>query len=175
MFFLCQYKKNGLPYGLIKLHEFLLEDIIVYFEKGKFARKRIRATRKAVKQALRFAKRKKIYPSVKTDLANELLLELLEEIEFIQQVLKETAIEMESMINSIKEERVGNIPSLINSAREHFRNNELEKGMKMLREAQSKLGIKFLLKTRENALAGISSEVKKIKYEIQRKGKQFLG
>jgi len=47
--------------------------------------------------------------------------------------------------------------------------------MKLLRESQSKLGIKFLLKTRENSLAGIGSEVKKIKYEIQRKRKQFLG
>jgi hypothetical protein len=175
MFLLYRYKKYGLPYGLIKLHEFLLEDIIVYFEKGKFARNRIKEARKAVKQALRFAKRKKIYPSVKTDRANELLGELLEEIEVTHQVLKETAAEMESMINLIKEERVGNIPSLINTAREYFRNNELEKGMELLRESQSKLGIKFFLKTRENALAGIGGEVKKIKYEIQRKRKQFLG
>jgi len=175
MFLLYRYKKYGLAYGLIKLHEYLLEDIIVYFEKGKFTRKRIKEARKAVKQALRFAKRKKIYPSVKTDLANELLKELLEEIEITHQVLKETAAEMERMITLIKEERVGNVPSLINTAREHFRNNELEKGMKLLRESQSKLGIKFLLKTRENSLAGIGSEIKKIKYEIQRKRKQFLG
>lgn len=168
------YKKYGLPYGLIKLHEFLLEDIIVCFEKGKFTRKRIKEARKAVRQALRFAKRKKIYPSVKTDRANELLKELLEEVEYTHQVLKETALEMESMITSIKEERVGNIPLLINTAREHFRNNELEKGIELLRKAQSKLGTKFLLKTREKVLAGIGSEIKKMKYEIQRKREQSL-
>ena len=175
MFFLYRYKKYGLPYGLIKLHEFLLEDIIVYFEKGKFTRKRVKEARKAVKQALRFAKKKKIYPSIKTDRANELLEELLEEVEYTHQVLKETATEMESMITLIKEERVGNVPSLINTAREHFRNNELEKGMELLRESQGKLGINFLLKTREKVLAGIGSEVKKIKYEIQTKRKQSLG
>lgn len=173
MFLLYRYKKNGLPYGLIKLHEFLLEDIIVCFEKGKFTRKRVKEARKAVKQALRFAKKKKIYPSIKTDRANELLEELLDEVEYTHQVLKETAIEMESMITLIKEERVGNISSLINTARERFRNKELEKGMELLREAQMMLGEKFLLKTREKALAGISSEVKKIKYEIQQKRVNF--
>ena len=67
MSILFRYKKNGLPSGLIKLHEFLLEDIIQYFEKGKTIKKRVKEARKTVKQALRFAKRKKLYPVSKTD------------------------------------------------------------------------------------------------------------
>jgi len=175
MFLLYGYKKNGLPYGLIKLHEFLLKDILSYFERGRFTRKRVRDARKAVKKALRFAKKKKTYPSVETGRARELLVELLEEVEYTHRVLKETAAEMENMITEIKEERVENILSQVNTAREHFRENELEKGIELLKESQIKLEEKFLLKTRERVLAGISSEVKKIRYEIQKKKGQFLG
>jgi len=34
MFWRYRYKKKGLASGLVKIHEFLLEDIIHYFEKG---------------------------------------------------------------------------------------------------------------------------------------------
>ena len=33
MMSLTRYKRNGLPRGLIKVHEFLLEDMVAYFEK----------------------------------------------------------------------------------------------------------------------------------------------
>ena len=169
MFTLFRYKKNGLPSGLIKLHEFLLEDIVLYFERGKFIRKRIKEARKTIKQALRFAKKKKIYPSKKTELAFELMEELREEVDYTHQVLQKAAIEMESMIIQIKEERVVNISSLIKTARDHFREKELEKGMELLKEAQNELEKKILLKTRKNIFAGIDSEIKKIKYEIEEK------
>ncbi len=66
---------------------------------------------------------------------------------------------MESMIIQIKEEKAENISSLINSARENFKENKLEKGIGLLKEAQKELGKKFLLKTRGNFLAGIDSEI----------------
>ncbi len=55
MLWLAGYKRNGLPDGLIRLHEFLLRDVIDYFEKGKVARKKMKHARKAVKQALKMA------------------------------------------------------------------------------------------------------------------------
>ena len=42
MFSFSRYKKKDLPLGLIRLHEVLLEDVIGYFEKGKFTRKKIK-------------------------------------------------------------------------------------------------------------------------------------
>jgi hypothetical protein len=60
MLWLAGYKSNGLPDGLIKLHEFLLRDVIAYFEKGKVARKKLKHARKAVNQALKMAQKKKI-------------------------------------------------------------------------------------------------------------------
>ena len=171
MFSLFRYKKNGLPSGLIKLHEFLLEDIILYFERGKFVRKRVKEARKAIKQALRFAKKKKIYPSQKTTLAYTLMEELYEEVDDTHQVLKEAAIEMERMITQIEEERVINIANIIDAAREYFLEKEFEKGMKLLEQAQNHLGKKSLLKTRKIFLTGTESEIKKIKYEIEKKQK----
>jgi hypothetical protein len=169
MFLLFRYKRKGLPYGLIKLHEFLLEDIISYFESGKFTRKRVKEARKALKESLRFAKKKKSYPSKKTNLFLELMEELLEEVDYTHQVLKKAAVEMESMINLIREERVLKISSLIKTAREHFRDKKLEKGIELLKEAQNELRKKNLMETRKNILTGIDSDIKKIKYEIEKK------
>lgn len=171
MFTLYRYKKNGLPSGLIKLHEFLLEDIILHFERAKFIRKRVKRVHKTIKQALRFAKHKKVYPSKKTDLALELMKELHDEVDRTQKVLRETAAEMERLISHIKEERVMKIFSLIRNAREHFREQEFEKGMELFKEAQNELGKKALMETRNNVLAGIDSEIKKIKHEIEKKRK----
>ena len=168
MFSLYRYKKNGLPSGLIKLHEFLLEDIISYFERGKFIRKRIKEARKTIKQAIKFAKKKKIYPSTKTNLALELMEELLDEVDYTRQVLKESAIEMESMLSQINDERFMNITALIISARQNFKEKELQEGMELLKEAQNELGKKFLSETRKKFLTGIDSEIKKIKYEIEK-------
>ncbi len=166
MFLLFRYKKDGLSLGLIKLHEFLLEDVIHYFEKGKTIKKRVKEARKTVKQALRFAKKKKVYPSNKTERALELMEELQEELNYTHQVISESAAELESVIVQIKEERVGHVFSLISTAREHFQKNELEKGKRLLKEAQKQLGKKFLSDTRKTFLTGIDSKIKKLKREI---------
>ena len=53
-----RYQRNGLPYGLITVHEFLVRDIFSYFEKSRFVRKKTRNARKAINAALRFARKK---------------------------------------------------------------------------------------------------------------------
>ena len=169
MFFLFPYKKNGLPYGLVRLHQFLLRDIISYFEKGESTKRRISEIRKKLKQAIRFAVKKKVYPSVKTKQAVQLFEELYEELEVTHRVLKESAAEMEQLMNEIKEERVINVHSYITEAQHWFKEKELEAGIKLLQMAHDEMEEKLLLKTRKKILAGIDSEVKKIKYEIEKK------
>jgi len=168
MFWRYRYKKKGLASGLVKIHEFLLEDIIHYFEKGKSIKKRVKETRKTVKKALRFGKKKKIYPNEKTDRALELMEELQQELNYTRQVINESAAELDNLILQIKEERVASVYSLISSAREHFRKNELEQGRPLLMEAQKQLGQKLLLQTRKDFLTGIDSKIKKLKREIEK-------
>jgi len=72
------------------------------------------------------------------------------------------------LILQIKEERVASVYSLISSAREHFRKNELEQGRPLLMEAQKQLGQKLLLQTRKDFLTGIDSKIKKLKREIEK-------
>ncbi|MGD2125097.1 MAG: hypothetical protein PVG99_03400 [Desulfobacteraceae bacterium] len=167
MFFLHGYRKKGLPYGLIKLHEFLLEDSIAYFEKGKIARKKIREARKAVKQALKLAKKKKINPGIKIGRAREVLVELLEEVEYTRKVLRATADEMENAMERIRDERVGEVLTLIDDARERFREKEVGKGMDRLRESQERMEKKVLERSRTALLGGIDGEVKTLKYELE--------
>jgi len=167
MLWLFRYKKSGLASGLIKIHEFLLEDIIQYFEKGRPIKKRVKEARKTVKKALRFGKKKKIYPQAKTDRALELLEEMQEELNYTRHAILESAAELESVILQIKEEKVQTAYSLISNAREHFKRAKLEEGRQLLIEAQKQLGVKLLLKTRNTFLTGIDSKIKKLKREIE--------
>jgi len=172
MLWLGGYKRNGLPYGLIRLHEFLLRDMIAYFEKGKVARKKIKDARKAVKQALKIAKKKKIKPTLKINLARQVLEELLEEAEYTRKVLRAAAHEMDDAIRRISEEKVGEVLSLIDSAHEHFGNKEIERARDLLRDSQAKMDKKILEKTRKAVLGGINSDVKNLKYELQERSKK---
>lgn len=167
MLSLSRNKGKGIPHRMIKIHESLVEDTIAYFEKGKVAREKMKEARKAVKQALKLAKKKKINPGVKINQAREVLEELREEVEYTRKVLRATAEEMEKAIRHIEEERIGDVLALIDRARERFRNKEVEKGLDVLRETQDKLAKKILDKTRKAVLAGIRSEVKNLKYELE--------
>ena len=86
-------------------------------------------------------------------------------------MLKEAAIEMENMINQVKEERVIKTHSLVVEAQEYFKEKEIEAGTKLLQKAHDELNEKLLLKTRKKVLAGFYSEIKRIKYEIEEKEK----
>jgi hypothetical protein len=157
---------------LIRLHEFLLRDMIAYFEQGKVARRKIKDAQKAVKQALRMAKKKKINPSLKINLARQVLEELLKETEYTRKVIRATAEEMDKAIRCIEEERVGEILALVDRSHELFRNREMTKAIDLLRESQAKMKNKILEKTRTAILGGIHSDVKNLKYELQEKRKK---
>ena len=169
MFFLYGYKKNGLPYGLVRIHQFLLRDIIAYFEKGESTKKRMKKIRKTLKQAVKFARKKQVYPSVKTNKAIELMEEIYDELEVTQKVLKEAAAEMDNLINEIKEERVIKLHSIVTDAQEYFKGKRIDTGITLLQKAQNELKERMLIKTRKKVLAGLNSEVKKIQYEIETK------
>ena len=172
MLSLSRYKRKGLPYGLISIHESLVEDMIAYFEKGKLTKKKMKEAGKAVKQALKLAKKKKINPGVKITQAREVLEELREEVQYTRKVVRATAEEMEKAIQHIEEERIGEVQALIDRARERFRNKEIEKGLDLLKEAQGKMTKKVLDKTRQAILAGIHSEVKNLKYELEERSRK---
>ena len=57
--------------------------------------------------------------------------------------------------------------TLIDRARDRFRNKDIEKAMDLLKESQAKMAIKTLERTRTALLGGIDSEVKNLKYELK--------
>lgn len=152
------------------MHQSLLESITSYFEKGESVKTRVREIRKSLRDAITFAKKKRIYPSSKTNRATELMEEMYEELELTHKILKESAIEMEKMINQIKEERVIGVHSIITEAQEYFKIKEIDAGVQLLEKAQKELKEKQLMKTRKKVFAGYNSELKKLKHEFaQRK------
>jgi len=166
MFTLFRYKKNGLPYGLIAVHEFLARDIFSYFETGRFARKQVRRARKSLKGALRFAKKKKTYPSNKTTELLNALAQIDDEITYTQKAIRTAFEEAETIVKTIRQEKVGDILPLIEKARECFKKHDLQGGMEMLKEAQSKLSNPYLPQSRNALLGGLDSEVKQLKREL---------
>lgn len=167
MLSLFRYKRNGLPYGLITVHEFLVKDIFRYFEKSRFVRKKTRNARKAINAALKFARKKKTYPSKKTTEVLDALGQMQDELEYTHKVIITAFEEAEKIIQMINQEKVGEIIPLVEKAREQFKNHDLDGGMELLKEAQESLKNKFLLKSRKEALSGLDSDIKKLKYELK--------
>lgn len=163
---LFRYKKNGLPYGLITLHEFIAQDIFRYFEKGRFVRKKVRNAKKSIKAALRFARKKKTYPSKKTTEALNALEQIEDEIEYTQKVILTAFEEAQHIVKMIKQEKIGEIIPLVEKAREQFKNHDLEGGMALLKNAQEKLKNDFLLNSRKAALGGLDRAIRKLKHEL---------
>jgi hypothetical protein len=73
MLLLSRYKRKELSHKLIRIHESLVEDMITYFEKGKLPREKMKEAGKALKQALKLAKKKKINPGVEINQTASLL------------------------------------------------------------------------------------------------------
>ena len=168
MFFLFRYNKDGIPSGLIKFHDLLVEDTVKYFEKGKQIRKVIREARKAHNKALKIAKKKKRNPGVMNETALSVLKGLSGEIEYIRRALRATHDNMEKALKQIEQERIQEPITLIENARELFIKNDFEKGTELLKESKEKVGTKELLKTRAALFRGISNEVKDLKREIEK-------
>jgi hydroxymethylpyrimidine pyrophosphatase-like HAD family hydrolase len=129
----------------------------------------LKEIRKTIKQAVRFAKKKNVYPSLKTNRVVEIMEEMYEELEITQKVIKEAAAEMDNLIEEIKHERVLDVHSIVTDAQEFFKDKKIETGVTLLLKAQHELKEKLLSKTRKKVLAGFNSEVRKIKYEIENK------
>jgi chromosome segregation ATPase len=162
-----RYKKKGLPHVIISNHEFLLNDMITYFEKGKVTRAKIKGARKALKQAVKVARKKKINPGVKINQAREELEQLREEVDYIRKALSATAEEMENAIRRIEEERIGEVLVLMDDARERFRSKDMEGGIELLKQSQVKMESKVLKKSRGMLLGGIHGKVKNLKVELE--------
>jgi hypothetical protein len=113
------------------------------------------------------AKKKKINPGVKLNRAREALDGLLEEVEYTRKVIRATADEMDEAIRRIEEERVREVMTLMDRARDRFRNKDIEKAMDLLKESQVKMASKILERTRTALLGGVHSEVKNLKYKLQ--------
>jgi hypothetical protein len=169
MLTLFRYKKNGLPYGLITIHDFLTRDIFNYFEKGRFVRKRVRLAGKSIRGALRFAKKKKTFPSKKTADALNALEQIRDEIEYTLQAIETAFEESQKIVKLIRQEKVDDIIPRIEDARERFKNHDLEGGMELLQDAHKRLKNDFLPRSRRAALAGLDSKIKTLKHELLNK------
>jgi hypothetical protein len=169
MLTLFRYKRNGLPCGLISVHEFLVQDIFNYFEKGRFVRKRVRKAGKSIRSAMRFARKKKTFPSKKTAEVLNALEQIRDEIEYTHQAIRTAYEESEKIIKLIRQEKVDDIIPRIEDARERFKKHDIEGGMEILQDAQKRLKNDFLPKSRKAILAGLDSEIKTLKHEILNK------
>jgi hypothetical protein len=161
------YNKNGLPRGLIEVHDILLKDTVEYFENGKGVRKGIKEAQKAIKKSLKLSKKRKINTLEPIEDARQVLDDLRDEVEFESQVLKATFVHMEKTLGQILEERIQEPLTLMENARELCRKKEFKKAGELLRESQAKMEKKELGKTRTAILGGLLNEMKELRSEIE--------
>ena len=162
-----RYKKDGLPLSVIKVHDAILKGTVDYFEKSKDVRNGIKQARKAVKQALKFAKKKNINPGIKIGVAREALDEIREELKFTRKSIAKTYSNLDEALDRIQNERVMQPLFLIDKAHELFREKQIDKGMEMLKKCLDELEKNGLAKTRTTLFAGTSNQVTALKKEIE--------
>ena len=167
------YKKNGLPHTLVKTHDSLLKDFIKHYEKDKHIRNEVKKAHKAVKQALKIAKKKKINPGIKIGEARDVLESLRQEMEYTNQALSATTNNLQDALNKIQVERIEEPLAAINEARDFFRDKQIEKGIEVLRESEGEIKKKVLAKSRTALFGGTSNEVTELKdrFEEYKKNK----
>ena len=166
MFTLFRYKKNGLPFGLIHVHEYLARDMFSYFETGRFVKNQVRRARKSLKGALRFAKKKQIYPGNKTDELLNALAQIDDELAYTRKAIRTAFEEADAIVTTIRQEKVGDVLVLVEKARERFQNRDIQGGMDMLKSAREKMSNHYLPRSRNVLLGGLDSQVKQLKKEL---------
>lgn len=174
MFSLFHNSKEGLPDGLLLAHDFFLEDIIAYFEKGRNIRKGVKEAEKAIKKARKLTKKKNIHALEDIESATKVLNDFREDLKYTQKALETTFVSLENALMQIEEERVNEPLSIIDEARELIRNRKYEKAVGALRRSGEKIREKVLRKTRTSLFGGLSNEVKSFKDEIEALKKKRL-
>ena len=164
---LRRYQKKGLPHCLLAIHDILLKDFVAYFENGKDCRRGIKKARKAVKNAFKIAKKKKINPAESLGEAREGLEALHEEINLTRKALLAFSTNLENALDRIGKERIVEPLTLIETARDLFRNKEIDKGLEMLKKSQEEFEKKTLIKSRTVLFGGTSNEIKDLKEQIE--------
>lgn len=162
-----RYKKDGLPLSVIKIHDAILKGAVDYFEKSKDVRNGIKQARKAVRQALKVAKKKNINPGVKIGVAREALEGIHDELKFTRKSIAKTYSHLDEALDRIQNERLMQPLFLIDKAHELFREKQIDKGIEMLKKSLDELEKKGLVKTRSTLFAGTSNEVTALKKEIE--------
>ncbi len=161
------YKKNGLPHTLVKTHDSLLKDFIKHYEKDKHIRNEVKKAHKAVKQALKIAKKKKMNPGIKIGEARDVLESLRQEMEYTNQALSATTNNLQDALNKIQVERIEQPLAAINEARDFFRDKQIEKGIEVLKESEGDIKKKVLVKSRSALLGVTNNEVAELKNQFE--------
>ena len=161
------YKKNGLPQTLLKFHDTLLKDFIKHYEKDKHIRNEVKKAHKAVKQALKIAKKKKINPGIKIGEARDIFETLRQEMDFTTQALTVTTNNLQDALTKIQVERIEEPLAAINEARDLFREKQIDKGIEVLKESEGEIRKKVLVNSRSALLGGTSNEVTKLREQFE--------
>ena len=160
-------KKKGLPHTLIKTHDSLIKEFIKYYEKDKHIKNEVKKAHKAVKQALKIAKKKKINPGIKIGEARNALESLRREMEYATEALTATTNNLQDALTKIQVERIEEPLAAINEARDFFREKKIEKGIEVLKESEGEIKKKVLVKSRAALFGGKANEVTALKDQIE--------
>lgn len=162
-------KKYDLSFEIMTVHDNLMKGIFKYFEKGSSVKRQFRRTRKFVKKAFRFTRKKKMDSlEVLNQARNEIMI-IQDDMQIAKKTLRAIFSKLEQTLKKIEEARIANPIAIIENSKELIRNRKFQEATQALNILKGETEVKPLGSIRNFVFGGTNDEVKHLRQRILEK------
>ena len=162
-------KKFDLSSEIMTVHDYLVKDIFKYFEKGSSVKRQFRRTRKFVKKAFRFTRKKKMDSLEILNQAQNEIKVIQEDLLIAKKALTATFSKLEQILKIIEEARITKPIAIIENSKKLIRNRKFQEATQSLNILKVETEVKPLGSIRNSVFGGINDDVKYLRQEIMEK------
>lgn len=161
--------KYDLSFEIMTVHDNLIKEVLKYFEKGSSIKRQFRRTRKFVKKAFRFTRKKKMDSlEVLNQARNEMMI-IQDDMQIAKKALRAIFSKLEQTLKIIEEARIAKPIALIENSKELIRNRKFQEATQSLNILKGETEVKPLGSIRNFVFGGTNDEVKHLRQRILEK------
>lgn len=161
--------KYDLSFEIMTVHDNLIKEVLKYFEKGSSIKRQFRRTRKFVKKAFRFTRKKKMDSlEVLNQARNEMMI-IQDDMQIAKKALRVIFSKLEQTLKIIEEARIAKPIALIENSKELIRNRKFQEATQSLNILKGETEVKPLGSIRNFVFGGTNDEVKHLRQRILEK------
>lgn len=162
-------KKYDLSSEIMRVYDYLIKDIFKYFEKGSSVKRQFRRTRKFVKKAFRFTRKKKMNSLEMLNQARNEIMIIQDDMQIAKKAITAIFSKLEQTLKIIEEKRITKPIIIIENSKELIRNRKFQEATQSLNILKEETEVKPLGSIRNFAFGGTDDEVKHLRQEIMEK------